>query len=109
VEEGHTFPSVKKRLKVVRNEKLVLEPIDVAIKAMDTKVKGLERVVNAKSKPDAKDGAHPDHIGLQLQLQGIVSIQVNEGPMECVVVLLAFGNTSANQLRQFYLANYPLD
>ena len=88
VEDGHSFPSVKKRLRVARNETIILEPIDVAIRAMSKKVSELRRVVYAKGSA-GRDGPHPDIISLQLQLQGIVSIQVNEGPMEYVNVFLS--------------------
>jgi len=88
VEEGHSFPSVRKRLRVAKTETIILEPIDVAIRAMSKKVSELRRVVYAKG-PAGRDGPHPDIISLQLQLQGIVSIQVNEGPMEYVNVFLS--------------------
>jgi len=89
VETGTSFPYVKKRLRIVQQETHEMEPIDVALDAMTKKCDSLERVVSAKSKEGDKEGAHPDMKGLQLQLQGIVSIQVNSGPMEYASVFLS--------------------
>ncbi|XP_071951747.1 dedicator of cytokinesis protein 9-like isoform X5 [Antedon mediterranea] len=68
---SHTFPYVKKRIKVMYENHQELSPIQVAIDEMNTRVKELQQVTS-KISPDIK--------GLQLKLQGSVSVQVNAGP-----------------------------
>ena len=94
VADGLSFPCGVKRLEIKKWDTLILNPIDVAIKAMKKKIDGLDRIVSAKG-PASKDarGPHPDMKGLQLQLQGIVSIQVNAGPMEYANVFLNSSDT----------------
>eukprot|EP00040_Diaphanoeca_grandis_P010020 m.51332 g.51332 ORF g.51332 m.51332 type:complete len:2104 (+) comp21430_c0_seq2:202-6513(+) len=79
VEDGVSFPYVKKRLDVIGSEDVILEPLDVAIDEMSAKVKALSGIVNASP---------PNMVMLQMQLQGIVSLQVNAGPMEYASVFL---------------------
>ncbi|XP_033100941.1 dedicator of cytokinesis protein 11-like isoform X8 [Anneissia japonica] len=68
---SHTFPYVKKRIKVMYEHHQELSPIQVAIDEMNTRVKELHQVTTCIS---------PDLKGLQLKLQGSVSVQVNAGP-----------------------------
>ena len=74
-----SFPYIKRRLRVGKVYDEEMEPLDVAIEEMSNKVKELATVVDAKP---------PDMVMLQMQLQGIVSIQVNAGPMEYASVFL---------------------
>ncbi|XP_061183678.1 dedicator of cytokinesis protein 9-like isoform X1 [Saccostrea echinata] len=69
---SHSFPYMKKRIEVVKKTDTVLQPIEVAIDEMQSKVVDIREVVNL-SRPDLKK--------LQLRLQGSVSAQVNAGPM----------------------------
>eukprot|EP00042_Codosiga_hollandica_P047603 m.518331 g.518331 ORF g.518331 m.518331 type:complete len:2056 (-) comp57486_c0_seq1:163-6330(-) len=79
VEDGIGFPFVKKRLLVVKRERQLLGALDAAIEEMQRKGDTLEAVVKA---------AVPNKVLLQLQLQGIVSLQVHSGPMEFANVFL---------------------
>ena len=67
VTASHAFPYVKKRILVVYHKEEVLAPIEVAIDEMKNRVAELEEVV---------EQAVPDIKGLQLKLQGSVSVQV---------------------------------
>ena len=84
LEEGLSFPYLKKRLRVVAQRELVMEPIDVAIEEMEAKVSSLINVVRSQ-----------DMVMLQMQVQGIVSMQVNAGPTEFASVFLS--KTKASQ------------
>jgi len=76
------FPYIKKRLEVVKTEHVELTPIEVAIDSIQRKVHDLEALVKAT----------PLNIKLmQLQLQGCVSVSVNEGPGEIANVFLKKG------------------
>lgn len=59
---------MKKRIEVVKKTESILQPIEVAIDEMQSKVVDIREVVNL-SRPDLKK--------LQLRLQGSVSAQVN--------------------------------
>lgn len=74
-----SFPFITKRLRIASSRDEVLWPLDVAIEEIAKKVKDLEAVVDAKP---------PDMVMLQMQVQGIVSMQVNAGPMEYASVFL---------------------
>jgi hypothetical protein len=73
------FPYIKKRLEVVKTEHIELTPIEVAIDSIQRKVNDMSALVKAT----------PLNIKLmQLQLQGCVSVSVNEGPGEIANVFL---------------------
>jgi hypothetical protein len=72
-----SFPYLKKRLRVGGETTVVMEPIDVAIEEMSMKVASLVEVVRSQ-----------DMVMLQMQVQGIVAIQVNSGPKEFALVFL---------------------
>lgn len=67
----YSFPYVLKRIPVKDRQFVELEPIEVAIDEMQTKVCELEDVV--VSPIDIKK--------LQLRLQGAIAVQVNSGPL----------------------------
>ncbi|XP_059826473.1 dedicator of cytokinesis protein 9 isoform X2 [Hypanus sabinus] len=68
----HHFPYVKKRIPVMYQQHIDLNPIEVAIDEMSNKVSELQILC---SSPDV------DMIKLQLKLQGSVIVQVNAGPL----------------------------
>eukprot|EP00053_Salpingoeca_punica_P019708 m.201446 g.201446 ORF g.201446 m.201446 type:complete len:1981 (-) comp17705_c0_seq2:210-6152(-) len=87
----HCFPYVKTRQEVVESREEELEPIQVATEAIETKTRDLQFItqlvpVNLKL--------------LQLQLQGSVSVAVNEGPTEIANVFLAESAASKFQPAQ---------
>jgi len=67
---AESFPYVKRRSKVVRMEKLDLNPLEVAIIGMQDKIESLKRIL----KQDPPDGKL-----LQMQLQGGIATAVNQG------------------------------
>ncbi|ESP01696.1 hypothetical protein LOTGIDRAFT_172449 [Lottia gigantea] len=69
---SNTFPYVKKRIEVCNRKEIVLQPIEVAIDEMQTKVLEIKAVVNC-TVPDIKR--------LHLKLQGSVNPSVNAGPL----------------------------
>eukprot|EP01086_Lenisia_limosa_P006376 TRINITY_DN25153_c0_g1_i1.p1 TRINITY_DN25153_c0_g1~~TRINITY_DN25153_c0_g1_i1.p1 ORF type:complete len:654 (-),score=191.97 TRINITY_DN25153_c0_g1_i1:76-1761(-) len=69
----HCFPYIKKRLRVVDREEIVLQPIEV----------GLDLIVQRAKMLDAEVKANPPSTKtLQIVLQGSVRLQVNAGPLE---------------------------
>lgn len=68
----YCFPYVKKRIPVTSRRTKDLNPIEVAIDEMQTRVAELDEVVHRKI-PDLKK--------LQLKLQGSIGVQVNAGPL----------------------------
>eukprot|EP00041_Stephanoeca_diplocostata_P038322 m.1498353 g.1498353 ORF g.1498353 m.1498353 type:complete len:2221 (+) comp25203_c0_seq1:290-6952(+) len=74
-----SFPYMVKRIRVSGYKEVVMQPLDVAISEMQTKVAALADVTSDKS---------PNMVMLQMQVQGIVSMQVNAGPMEYASVFL---------------------
>ncbi|KAL1443839.1 hypothetical protein MTO96_030159, partial [Rhipicephalus appendiculatus] len=69
---SYCFPYVKKRILVTSRRTKDLNPIEVAIDEMQTRVAELDEVVHRKI-PDLKK--------LQLKLQGSIGVQVNAGPL----------------------------
>ncbi|XP_077554524.1 dedicator of cytokinesis protein Ziz isoform X3 [Haemaphysalis longicornis] len=69
---SYCFPYVKKRIPVKSRRTKDLNPIEVAIDEMQTRVAELDEVVRRKP-PDLKK--------LQLKLQGSIGVQVNAGPL----------------------------
>ncbi|XP_055472405.1 dedicator of cytokinesis protein 10 isoform X6 [Psammomys obesus] len=69
---SHLFPYVKKRIQVVSQSSIELNPIEVAIDEMSRKVSELNQLCTTEE---------VDMIRLQLKLQGSVSVKVNAGPM----------------------------
>ncbi|XP_066508092.1 dedicator of cytokinesis protein 10-like [Hoplias malabaricus] len=67
-----TFPYLKKRIQVVKQQSTELNPIEVAIDEMSRKVSELKQLCSVDE---------VDMIRLQLKLQGSVSVKVNAGPM----------------------------
>ncbi|XP_049334630.1 dedicator of cytokinesis protein 10 isoform X8 [Astyanax mexicanus] len=67
-----TFPYLKKRIQVVKQQSTEMNPIEVAIDEMSRKVSELNQLCSM---------AEVDMIRLQLKLQGSVSVKVNAGPM----------------------------
>lgn len=68
-----------KRMRVSGYKEVVMQPLDVAIAEMQAKVTALAEITSDKS---------PNMVMLQMQVQGIVSMQVNAGPMEFASVFL---------------------
>ncbi|KAL7851520.1 hypothetical protein AOLI_G00218760 [Acnodon oligacanthus] len=67
-----TFPYLKKRIQVVKQQSTEMNPIEVAIDEMSRKVSELNQLCKMDE---------VDMIRLQLKLQGSVSVKVNAGPM----------------------------
>ncbi|XP_067890348.1 dedicator of cytokinesis protein 9-like isoform X5 [Heterodontus francisci] len=68
----HYFPYVKKRIPVMYQQHVDLNPIEVAIDEMGNKVAELQILCSSSD---------VDMIKLQLKLQGSVIVQVNAGPL----------------------------
>lgn len=68
----YKFPYIKKRIPVSSRRTKDLNPIEVAVDEMQTRVTELEEVVH---------GNPHDLKKLQLKLQGSISVQVNAGPL----------------------------
>ncbi|XP_032878969.1 dedicator of cytokinesis protein 9 isoform X12 [Amblyraja radiata] len=68
----HYFPYVKKRIPVMYQQHIDLNPIEVAIDEMSNKVSELQILCSSSD---------VDMIKLQLKLQGSVIVQVNAGPL----------------------------
>uniref|UniRef100_UPI00398E9FEC dedicator of cytokinesis protein 9-like isoform X3 n=1 Tax=Pristiophorus japonicus TaxID=55135 RepID=UPI00398E9FEC len=68
----HCFPYVKKRIPVMYQQHVDLNPIEVAIDEMSNKVAELQILCSSSD---------VDMIKLQLKLQGSVIVQVNAGPL----------------------------
>ncbi|XP_043927228.1 dedicator of cytokinesis protein 9 isoform X3 [Protopterus annectens] len=79
----HYFPYVKKRIPVMYQRHLDLNPIEVAIDEMSRKVAELKQLCSCND---------VDMIKLQLKLQGSVSVQVNAGPLTYARVFLDDAN-----------------
>uniref|UniRef100_A0A670YUM0 Dedicator of cytokinesis 10 n=1 Tax=Pseudonaja textilis TaxID=8673 RepID=A0A670YUM0_PSETE len=69
---SHLFPYVKKRIQVINQTSIELNPIEVAIDEMSKKISELKQLCTMDE---------VDMIRLQLKLQGSVSVKVNAGPM----------------------------
>uniref|UniRef100_A0AAR2J6L6 Dedicator of cytokinesis 10 n=1 Tax=Pygocentrus nattereri TaxID=42514 RepID=A0AAR2J6L6_PYGNA len=67
-----SFPYLKKRIQVVKQQSTEMNPIEVAIDEMSRKVSELNQLCRMDE---------VDMIRLQLKLQGSVSVKVNAGPM----------------------------
>nr|XP_060625530.1 dedicator of cytokinesis protein 9 isoform X17 [Anolis sagrei ordinatus] len=80
----HCFPYVKKRIPIMYQHHIDLNPIEVAIDEMSKKVAELRQLCSS---------AEVDMIKLQLKLQGSVSVQVNAGPLAYARVFLDDTNT----------------
>ncbi|XP_048453874.1 dedicator of cytokinesis protein 9-like isoform X2 [Rhincodon typus] len=68
----HCFPYVKKRIPVMYQQHMDMNPIEVAIDEMGNKVTELQMLCSSSD---------VDMIKLQLKLQGSVIVQVNAGPL----------------------------
>ncbi|KAK7168575.1 hypothetical protein R3I93_004792 [Phoxinus phoxinus] len=68
----HSFPYVKKRIAVMYQHHVDLNPIEVAIDEMSKKVLEIRQLCSCSD---------VDMIQLQLKLQGSISVQVNAGPL----------------------------
>lgn len=68
----HSFPYVKKRITVMYQHHVDLNPIEVAIDEMSRKVLEIRQLCSCSD---------VDMIQLQLKLQGSISVQVNAGPL----------------------------
>ncbi|KAI2660393.1 Dedicator of cytokinesis protein 9 [Labeo rohita] len=68
----HCFPYVKKRIAVMYQHHVDLNPIEVAIDEMSKKVLEIRQLCSSSD---------VDMIQLQLKLQGSISVQVNAGPL----------------------------
>ncbi|XP_048389273.2 dedicator of cytokinesis protein 9 isoform X8 [Stegostoma tigrinum] len=68
----HYFPYVKKRIPVMYQQHMDMNPIEVAIDEMGNKVTELQMLCSSSD---------VDMIKLQLKLQGSVIVQVNAGPL----------------------------
>ncbi|XP_042312819.1 dedicator of cytokinesis protein 9 isoform X5 [Sceloporus undulatus] len=80
----HCFPYVKKRIPVMYQHHIDLNPIEVAIDEMSKKVAELRQLCSS---------VEVDMIKLQLKLQGSVSVQVNAGPLAYARAFLDDTNT----------------
>uniref|UniRef100_A0A336LXY2 CSON007578 protein n=2 Tax=Culicoides sonorensis TaxID=179676 RepID=A0A336LXY2_CULSO len=84
----YSFPYVLKRIPVKDRQFIELEPIEVAIDEMQSKVCELEEVV--VSPIDIKK--------LQLRLQGAIAVQVNSGPLSYASAFLDANNSEVYPL-----------
>jgi len=75
-----TFPDVRTRLMIVREEERILTPIETAIENINAQIEKLEEVIEPK---------FPDVAQLQLILQGSVRAGVNGGPKDIVESFLS--------------------
>ncbi len=73
------FPHIKKRFRVVEKQELILSPIETAVELISRKIVNLKTELNT---------ATPNLKFLQMNLQGILLIQVNAGPLEICRVFL---------------------
>ncbi|KAH0624511.1 hypothetical protein JD844_032060 [Phrynosoma platyrhinos] len=80
----HCFPYVKKRIPIMYQHHIDLNPIEVAIDEMSKKVAELRQLCSS---------VEVDMIKLQLKLQGSVSVQVNAGPLAYARAFLDDTNT----------------
>ncbi|KII69777.1 Dedicator of cytokinesis protein 10 [Thelohanellus kitauei] len=69
---AQTFPSIKKRILILKKEVSELSPIEVAIEEMSAQVHGLKMLI---------DSEKIDKVQLELKLQGSISTTVNAGPL----------------------------
>ncbi|XP_032886818.1 LOW QUALITY PROTEIN: dedicator of cytokinesis protein 11-like [Amblyraja radiata] len=83
---SHSFPYVKKRIAVGREQQIDLKPIDVALDEMKDPDK--------RSFRSCGDSNSLDMIQLQLKLQGCVSVQVNAGPLAYARAFLDGGKSA---------------
>ncbi|KAL6067850.1 Dedicator of cytokinesis protein 6 [Balamuthia mandrillaris] len=77
------FPSMKKRIRVVKKEEFVLSPIENSIDLIKGRITALQHELSSKA-PNTKT--------LQIVLQGSVLLQVNAGPLAICEIFL--GNAS---------------
>ncbi|XP_032886817.1 dedicator of cytokinesis protein 11-like [Amblyraja radiata] len=82
---SHSFPYVKKRIAVGREQQIDLKPIDVALDEMKDRTAELQKLCDSNSL---------DMIQLQLKLQGCVSVQVNAGPLAYARAFLDGGKSA---------------
>lgn len=82
---SHSFPYVKKRIAVAREQQVDLKPIDVALDEMKDRTAELQKLCDSNSL---------DMIQLQLKLQGCVSVQVNAGPLAYARAFLDGGKSA---------------
>ncbi|XP_041054568.1 dedicator of cytokinesis protein 9 isoform X1 [Carcharodon carcharias] len=90
----HCFPYVKKRIPVMYQQHIDLNPIEVAIDEMGNKVTELQTLCSSSD---------VDMIKLQLKLQGSVIVQVNAGPLAYARAFLEETNVKKypdNKLKQ---------
>ncbi|GCB72056.1 hypothetical protein scyTo_0001806 [Scyliorhinus torazame] len=90
----HCFPYVKKRIPVMYQQHIDLNPIEVAIDEMGNKVTELQTLCSSSD---------VDMIKLQLKLQGSVIVQVNAGPLAYARAFLEEANVKKypdNKLKQ---------
>ncbi|XP_069474277.1 dedicator of cytokinesis protein 10 isoform X2 [Ambystoma mexicanum] len=87
---SHAFPYVKKRIQVISQSSIELNPIEVAIDEMSKKVVELNQLCTVEE---------VDMIRLQLKLQGSVSVKVNAGPMAYARAFIE--DTNANKYPEF--------
>ena len=85
----NSFPYVKTRLRVIRQESTVLTPIEVAIEDVQKRSRELAWAVGARP-VDAKI--------LQMHLQGCIGATVNQGPLEIARVFLTGASLDASGL-----------
>ncbi|XP_077513928.1 dedicator of cytokinesis protein Ziz isoform X7 [Amblyomma americanum] len=96
---SYCFPYVKKRIPVSSRRTKDLNPIEVAIDEMQTRVAELDEVVHRKP-PDLKK--------LQLKLQGSIGVQVNAGPLAYANAFLdeskshSYPEEEVNELRETF-------
>ncbi|XP_064456848.1 dedicator of cytokinesis protein 9-like isoform X3 [Ornithodoros turicata] len=84
----YRFPYIKKRIPVKTRRTKDLNPIEVAIDEMQTRVAELEDVVH---------GSPHDLKKLQLKLQGSISVQVNAGPLAYAKTFLDEGTSYSDE------------
>eukprot|EP00062_Callorhinchus_milii_P020350 gi/632975902/ref/XP_007904488.1/ PREDICTED: dedicator of cytokinesis protein 9 [Callorhinchus milii] len=95
----HSFPYVKKRIPVMYQQHIDLNPIEVAIDEMSNKVAELRHLCASSD---------VDMIRLQLKLQGSVIVQVNAGPLAYARAFLddanvkRFADNKVKQLKEVF-------
>ncbi|XP_051566435.1 dedicator of cytokinesis protein 9 [Myxocyprinus asiaticus] len=95
----HCFPYVKKRIAVIYQHHVDLNPIEVAIDEMSKKVLEIRQLCSCSD---------VDMIQLQLKLQGSISVQVNAGPLAYARAFLDDASTKkypdnkVKQLKEFF-------
>ncbi|XP_072180438.1 dedicator of cytokinesis protein 9-like [Diadema setosum] len=90
---SHTFPYITKRIQVVYQQSQELNPLQVAVEELQSKVREMNEVLSSDN---------VDMKRVQLLLQGSVSVQVNAGPQAYAAAFLGKGREEKWNQQQIF-------